>query len=363
MKLRAHDYVLARISDSLPTIFKELGDLETLLLKDRLATIEVKAPVFITGLARSGTTILLTILSRLDGIATHRYRDFPFLFTPYFWSRFQDRFATEQAPVERPHRDRIHITRESPEAFEEPIWKYFFPQAHDGLACHKLTGSQSTPEFDAFFTTHIKKILLIRNKDRYLSKGNYNISRIEYLARLFPDARFVIPVRHPFTHVHSLARQHALFTDYARADRRVPHYLRAVGHFEFGPQRVPINFTEDGSRRIREVWDRGEDHLGYALLWRDVYRHVGQLLGDDETGGRTTLVRYEDLCAEPRAVMKTVLQSTGLGGSGPRQSEDLNQISASPNKAADLAAGLKDVIWRETEAVAKQFGYDRDSVD
>ena len=41
------------------------------------------------GLA-SGTTILLQELSQMPNVATHRYRDFPFLMTPWIWSRLVD---------------------------------------------------------------------------------------------------------------------------------------------------------------------------------------------------------------------------------------------------------------------------------
>ena len=137
------------------------------------------------------------------------------------WNWFQDRMARTQPAVERPHHDRIRITQESPEAFEEPVWQFFFPWIHDPQHLHVLDSGTDSPEFEAFFCDFIRKILLIRGGERYVSKGNYNIARLAYLARLFPDARFLIPVRSPLAHVHSLVKQHQLFTDYAARDRRV----------------------------------------------------------------------------------------------------------------------------------------------
>src|SRR5690606_8102595 len=123
----------------------------------------------------------------------------------------------------------------------------------DPGASHVLTPEHANPEFDAFFAEHVRKILLVRGKPRYVSKGNYNVARLAYLARLFPDARFVIPVRHPVTHVESLVRQHALFSGYSRDDARVPEYLRAAGHYEFGPQRVPINVDAATTRCVLDA--------------------------------------------------------------------------------------------------------------
>ena len=52
-------------------------------------------------------------------------------------------------------------------------------------------------DLEAFYRDHIRKLLWLRGGRRYLSKGNYNTTRIAYLARLFPDARFIVPVRDP----------------------------------------------------------------------------------------------------------------------------------------------------------------------
>ena len=78
---------------------------------------------------------------------------------------------------------------------------------------------------------HLCKVVLLRGGARYVSKGNYNVCRIAYLRRLFPDAKFVVPVREPVARVHSLVKQHRLFTDYrARCTRaRVSSGGRPLG--------------------------------------------------------------------------------------------------------------------------------------
>src|SRR5262245_1122157 len=131
MKLQTSDYLLTRFAKAMSLPLKSIGDLETQLLEKRLREVRIDRPVFIAGLARSGSTMLLEILSRLPEVGTHRYRDFPLLFIPWWWNQFQDRFAESAAPVERPHQDRITITKNSPEAFEEPLWNFFFPFVHD----------------------------------------------------------------------------------------------------------------------------------------------------------------------------------------------------------------------------------------
>lgn len=360
MNLRAADYFLCRLAQRAPGALKLIGDVETDLLRTRLDAIGIDRPVFITGLARAGTTILLDLFARLEPVGTHRYRDFPFLFAPCWWSWCNDRFGRLEDPVERPHRDRIEITKESPDAFEEPIWRYFFPSVNDPAATHVLTAEDDDERFDAFFVDHVRKVLLLRGKTRYVSKGNYNVTRLRYLARLFPDARFVVPIRHPVGHVGSLVRQHRLFTRYAEQDPRVPEYLRAAGHFEFGPQRMPINVDLDASARIAAAWARGDDVTGYAITWRAVYTHAEAAARDDRLAGRIEFVRYEDLCARPRATIGHLLEFCGLGEHVDELDAVLARISAPPGR--DDFDVLRERVWRETADVAERFGYEEEGI-
>jgi hypothetical protein len=139
MKLKRRDYLLLLLSRRLAPLLKEFGVLESDILRRRLSPLPIDRPVFITGLARSGTTLLLNLLAKVAGVATHRFRDFPVLWTPLAWNWFHGRAATAEAAVERSHRDRIKITKESPEAFEEPLRQSFFPDAHDETASHFST--------------------------------------------------------------------------------------------------------------------------------------------------------------------------------------------------------------------------------
>lgn len=355
--IRSTDYLLLRLAQSAGSWLRCLGDVETELLGGRLRDISVESPVFITGLARSGTTILLEELSRLEGLGTHRYRDFPFVMTPYLWNRLLEFFPAERAPVERPHRDRICITRDSPEAFEEPIWNQFFPHVHAANRLHRLTGADRNSEFDLFFTDHIRKLLLVRRAARYLSKGNYNLARIEYLAALYPGARFIIPVRHPLTQVSSLIRQHALFSEYARQDPRVPRCLAAAGHFEFGPQRVPIRLGIESGDRVQAAWDRGDDRTGYAIQWAAVYDFVDAIqVGPRPLADRVLIVRYEDFCAQPHEVMCRILRHIDRDADVAGL-QSFRHITASTGEISPFTKAESAGVWQETASVAARFGY------
>lgn len=361
MILRDQDFRLVTLNQRLGRLNKLLADLETDFVARRLDHVVIDRPVFLTGLARSGTTILLTLLSRAHRVATHRYRDFPFLEMPFFWNWFQDHFASQSTcgPRERIHADRIMITPDSPEAFEEPLWQSHFDWLHDPRRVHVLDETVARPDFEDAFSTHLRKILSLRDGDRYLSKGNYNVTRIRYLARLFRDARFIVPIREPVSHVHSLVQQHRLFSRLAIEDARVPVYLRAAGHYEFGAQRTPINVCAEHVGRIEAAWQDGDNYRGYARQWAAIYRYVEELRSS--TSGlaeRITIIRYEDLCTNPQRALKELLAATSLVDRDGRVRATAETIAASATASPNtIGTADRRAVWEEVATVAAPFGY------
>src|SRR5579864_75011 len=254
-----------------PRIWRWLGRRESAMLADALAPVRVEKPIYICGLARSGSTVLHEIISSHPDVATHRMKDFPLLFTPYWWRRATAKQPVK-APRERAHQDRVMITTESPDALEEMLWMAFFPRCHDPAVSNVLNAEDKNPAFEAFYETHIRKLLLAEKKTRYAAKANYHVARLGYLARLFPDARFIIPLRAPATHVESLMRQHQLFSEGQREHPRALKYMQRSGHYEFGLDRRPMNLG-DSERvgKIQEAWTAGEEVRGLAMYWDMVY--------------------------------------------------------------------------------------------
>ena len=165
---------------------------EAAQLEEELAAVKVTKPIYVSGLARSGSTLLHEVVSACPGVATHRIKDFPLIDTPYWWRR-----ATAQqrpsAPRQRPHRDKMMITSESPDAIEEMLWMAFFPRCHDPQVSNVLAADVKNAAFEKFYPVHLRKLLLVERARRYAAKANYHVVRLAYLHRLFPDARFIVP--------------------------------------------------------------------------------------------------------------------------------------------------------------------------
>ena len=343
-----------------PARWIKLGSLETHLVENALADVRVDRPIYVTGLARSGTTILLETLARHPEVATHRYRDFPMLFTPYAWNRWLELVPRkDEAPAERSHGDGIAVTSESPEAFEEPLWMAFFPELHDGTQGAVLDAGTQHPLFERFYRDHIRKLLAVRGRRRYVAKGNYNVTRIGYLAKLFSDARFVIPVRDPVWHIASLMKQHKLFLDGQRGNPVACRHLRRVGHFEFGADRRPIRI-DDGptTAEIAALWQAGEEVRGWARYWAQLHHYIADLVERRrDLRPAIRIVRYEDLCASPDATLRAVLDHCALPAEESFLADAAGRLHQPTYYKPRFSAEDLAIIAEETAAAAGRFGY------
>ena len=353
------DHFLSGLIANHPRFWIGLGNLETKALADEIAPVEIKAPVYVTGLARAGTTIALEILASHPDVATHLYRDFPPVFTPYWWNWFVEKSRkAPPEPQERAHKDGIMITPDSPEAREEVIWMAFFDHLHDPARSNVLGRDTKNPDFEKFYHEHIRKLLAARGRKRYLSKGNYNVTRIAYLHKLFPDARFVIPVRDPVWHIASLMKQHRLFCEGERGNPRAIDYMRRVGHFEFGLDLRPINTGDDEKvREIQDLWAGGEEARGWAKYWAMIYGHVAETLGSDPALRKAAFIlRYEDLCEKPAATMQNMMAHCGLEAGEEIIAAYAGKLRPPGYYQPDFSADEIAAIGAETLSVQQLFG-------
>jgi hypothetical protein len=331
---------------------------ESAMLAEKLASVRVERPVYICGLARSGSTVLHEIISTHSDVGTHRVKDFPMLFTPYWWRRASAKQSV-QAPRERAHGDRVMITLDSPDALEEMLWMAFFPRCHDPAISNMLGREDKHPAFESFYKTHIRKLLLAEMKTRYAAKANYHIARLPYLARLFPDARFIIPVRAPATHIESLLRQQQIFSQGQRAHPRSLAYMQRSGHFEFGLDRRPINLGDtECVRRIIDAWNAGEEVRGLAMYWGMVHAYLARLLaGDERLREAALVVRYESFCDKPAETLRAVFAHCALGDAEAVIEKHAPGIRAPGYYQSRLSETDRAIIREETVNAAAQWGY------
>jgi hypothetical protein len=285
----ALDRTLHRLAFSGRAIQLAAADMERTLHGKRYRSITLRQPLFITSLPRAGTTLLLEIFSRIPGMATHRYRDMPFIMAPLLWDRISRQFRKQSVLKERAHGDGMQVGFDSPEAFEEVLWHAFWPKHYQADHIVPWERDAKAGEFAAFFREHMQKIIALRAPGstdgmRYVSKNNANIARLALLRRLFPDASIVVPFRDPLNHAASMLRQHRNFLARHRSDPFSKQYMQDIGHFEFGQLHRPIRFGRPltGDSETIEYW------LQY---WISAFEPVLA------TQAGVELVSFEQLCA------------------------------------------------------------------
>lgn len=264
-------------------------------------------PIFIIGLARSGSTALLNALYSVPEFGTYTYGNMPLITSPYI-SKLLSYFSKRQIKkIERAHGDGHQIDLGSPEAFEEILWKLYFPSIFKKKQLNKIDIHNLTEDFELFFTNQVSKISEISvqkkfrhkraKKSRYISKNNANISRLEAILEMFPSAVLLAPIRSPIEHANSLLNQHLKFLELQKKDPFILEYMNDLGHFEFGANHKPIALKGSNIPKGKPVT------LNYWLeYWIINYKYLHQC------GLPIIFVSLDDLTQKETDVMKSILK-------------------------------------------------------
>lgn len=296
------DRLLHHVAFSAQSIQFTAADIEKKAFSSEFEAVEAEKPIFIASLPRAGTTLLLEVLHRFPSLATHTYRDMPFIMAPLLWSKLNSAFHKPDKLRERAHGDGMVIGYNSPEAFEEIIWRAFWPEKYTDTNIELWDSEDSKGEASSFFVEHIKKIIALRRPDRardgrYLSKNNANIARLDLISRMFPKAKILIPVRHPVEQAASLLRQHLNFIEMHKNEPFIRRYMADIGHYEFGALHRPIAFP--GIDVL--IHDRDPLTLNYWLgYWIAAFEYVL------ERREAAMLISYEVTCSNGRRALAEI---------------------------------------------------------
>jgi hypothetical protein len=353
---------IAPLLAAFPSLGPRLARWESATVRDEMNAVQPESPVWICGMARSGSTILLEMLNGLPDFTSHRYSDYPWLWTPYWWNRLHARLPLPTVPAhERAHRDGIVVSRDSPEAFEEVFWMHYFADRHDPAVSQVLEADAPAAEFLRFFREHQRKLLAARGATRYLAKANYQLPRLGFLHHHFPNARFIIPVREPLAQIASLLKQDALFCKLDAEDPAVSAHLVRIGHFEFGPHKRALNLGDaDEALAIAACFERGEMAEGYARQWVAQYGFALRRMREDATLASACLwLGHDRLCADPRGELERLGRHVGLaagdlrtlvGDWAPRLHRPGYYAPSFSQCERDMIESLTGALWGELDA-------------
>lgn len=265
----------------------------------RKHSIERTPPLLVSGLARSGTTALTTILARSERLHSLSYAHMPFLLAPYTWGRW---VKPSQAPLkERSHGDKVLVGFSSVEALEEYFFKVFLKG--------KYISAQGLHEHDLDERTHEQYVtyraLIGRGRPGsiYLAKNNNAILRYSALRKLEPEMKVVFLFRDPLEHAFSLMKQHQRFSKMQADDPFVLEYMNWLGHHEFGQGLKGFLFNGD---QASSADTNSIEH--WLRVWIHYYTHLLPLLENDEG---VLLIDYAEFLRDPKAVVQRIGELIG----------------------------------------------------
>ena len=284
-------------------------DLERLLYLPKDAQRAAQGAVYVCGLARSGTTILLRILNEIAELKSLTYRAMPFALAPNLWTAMQGGLQRNVAQTIRAHQDGILVDLDSPESLEQVFWRTF-DNSVANFATRTMDSKTPSHATLAAFADYRALVANPKGSEteqdtrprRYLSKNNNNLMRLASLCA-DPSAHALLAYRDPVATTRSLYRQHQRFCEAQKANRFIRQYMGWLGHHEFGLDHLPFAFAKPHMTAGLQP-----DDPNYWLdYWCAVHQHLLLLEADN-----LHLVNHAALCAQPARVLGKVLETLGL---------------------------------------------------
>jgi hypothetical protein len=226
--------------------------------------------VLVVGLQKSGTSLMLRLLTRLDGFSNPVRRE-----GKEYWG--------DDPPF-------------SPAAY--PAGELY--QRDGGARGHELDAEDATAEIAEHLRSELEAIA--GGADALVMKNPYNTVRVPWLRAVFPDAQIVAVVRRPLPNVFSLLKKHV----------ENPHAVRA-------PEEGWWGVKPSGWRELMS-----DDPIETAARqWERVY---GRLWSHREAVDR--IVPYQELCAEPGQIVGEIAEQA----TGTRPSLEVPPLEALDNE-------------------------------
>jgi len=292
--------------------------LEKALWRPSESNVSEKPHVFIAGLARAGTTILMKAFYDTGRYRSLTYRDMPFVLMPGTWSRISSSFRKHKDEEERSHGDSVMVNFDSPEALEEVFWRIFTGDAY--LYKDRLKPYQATSEQLRLFRQYVNAIVHSSGENQgvsYLSKNNNNILRLPSIRKAFPEAVILIPFRDPLQHAFSLRKQHENFLAKQKEDDFSVKYMTWLAHHEFGLDHRPFRFNKAETGLPSNY--KTENLEYWLLIWINTYKYLLENKPEN-----AIFVAYEALCRAPDKVLGDLFMIAGFSQSDASNNTDIN---------------------------------------
>ena len=250
--------------------------------------------IFITGLARSGTTALLQALDSSNNFGSLRYKYMPFILIPKVSNIYSKYLINKKDKIVlRIHGDGIKINANSPECLDEPYWLNTTYKQYDfskSLTPHKI--DKRSAEGYSYLLNQYSKI---EQRDNLIIKNNNAHLRILDLSSYLFNSKFLILFRSPIAHAISLLNLHKRLIKIQTENEFLFRYMDMIGHWEFGKGKKPFIYESKQEIQLNEMNDKDVQY--WLKQWIFTYNWILNNVCSKKKSN-IKLVCYEDLCTD-----------------------------------------------------------------
>jgi len=182
--------------------------MERKYFKKKISDMNVVAPIFILGHARSGTTFLHYLMSKDDQFATPKtYQTIlpnSFWFLGWIFKPMLSLFMPKTRPMDsmsmgpdEPKEEEFAVANMTSTSFASA---FYFPNHIEEIFNDSVLfrgDDQNKKKWQDTLLYYSKKICVYQHHNFLLLKSPYNTARIKEILEIFPDARFIHVARNP----------------------------------------------------------------------------------------------------------------------------------------------------------------------
>lgn len=255
--------------------------------------------VYVSGMARAGTTVLMQYLAEIPQFKSLSYRNMPFIFLPRTWLKHS--LKKEAFETERFHKDGLKHSVDTQEALEEPFWRNFLGSVfikENVITAHTID--------DKTYKNYQSFRKLIAGDSIYLAKNNNHLLRAESLhahdKAVGEKSITIIPFRHPYTQAKSLLTQHKNLSDLQKRNEFALDYMDFLVHHEFGiHHKIAVLKNGEDSDLVKG----DENKIEYWMdVWYSFYIDVFECYSDKED---FHLFCYEKFVEDPKSSLTNII--------------------------------------------------------
>ena len=306
--------------------------------RSRMARVQIeKAPLYIQGFARSGTTHLLNLLAQdpsFGVVSTFQAMAAPVFLTGRGWL---ERLISDRIPERRPM-DNMAVSLDLPQeddvalansSHHSPAHLLSFPQRSkefiEKYSTMRLTATEMT-QWETIYLDILRRATFAAGGKRLLLKSPANLGRTEILRHIFPDAKFVHIVRNPYVVYESMSHMYETM--------------------------IPIYQMDDA------------DSDDVAMAIRDSYvSMMQQYILDRELIPESHLVeiRYEDLERNPLTELERLYSNLNLPGwerVREKISLYLQNVAGYRKNTYEIQSETIEVVNRDWGFAIEEWGYE-----